>query len=61
MTSSVKVSAHCAPTKQVRIVRDDPANTANGKTEVVIQDGETNEQHVYDGVSITVNEEVRPT
>lgn len=57
MTTSVKVSAHCASSKQVRITTRGPDRET---AEVVIQDGETNEQVVYDDLSITVKEELKP-
>ncbi len=57
MTTSVKVSAHCASTKQVRITTSGPDRET---AEVVIQDGETNEQVVYDDMTISVKEEVKP-
>jgi hypothetical protein len=59
MTTSVKVSAHCASNKQVRISREDSQGTA-GPVDTVLQDGETDEQHVYDGWSLSVREEVKP-
>lgn len=59
MTTSVKVSAHCASNKQVRITREDSQCTAE-PTVTVIQDGESNEQVVYGGWSLSVQEEVKP-
>lgn len=62
MTTSVKVTAHCASDKQVRIVRWSTQGGQGTKdTETVIQDGETNEQVVYDDWQITVYEEVKST
>jgi hypothetical protein len=52
MTSTVKVTAHCAATKVVEIVVSD-----GGKTEVILlQDGETKELYVYDARNVTVCE-----
>ena len=59
MTTTVKVTAHCSPDKQVRITRSDPKSGSN-PPEVVIQDGESNEQYVYDDWSIIVKEELKP-
>lgn len=59
MTTSVKVSAHCASDKQVRIIKSQIDGSSEATT-TLIQDGETNEQVVYDGWAITVNEELKP-
>jgi hypothetical protein len=59
MTTTVKVMAHCAPNKQVRIVREQLIGAAE-PVETVIQDGESNEQIVYDDWSLMVHEEVKP-
>lgn len=58
MTTSVKVTAHCAIDKQVRISRRivDGLNAPD----VVIRDGETHEQVVYDDFVVSVKEELRP-
>jgi len=55
MTTSVQVSAHCSPEKQVRIV----LKTADGlaRDPKFIQNGETHVCHVYDGWTASVNEE----
>lgn len=61
MTTSVKVSAHCASGKQVRISRGVPGvDSAVNEPDVVIQDGETHEQVVYDDFVISVKEELKP-
>lgn len=61
MTTSVKVTAHCSGDKQVRITRSGSrADAETTPVETVIQDGEINEQVVYDDVSISVKEELKP-
>lgn len=60
MTTSVKVSAHCSSDKQVRISRADSNSAGYEHPDVVIQDGESHEQVVYDGWSVTVKEELKP-
>lgn len=55
MTTSVKVSAHCNSDKQVRITKKNADGSS--QTEIIIQDGETNEQVVYDNWSVSVKEE----
>lgn len=52
MTTTVKVLAHCAPEKEVRINYVDN----NGLQEKIIQDGQTWEGVVYDSKTITVQE-----
>ena len=53
MTSTVKVSAHCTPDKEVKITLVD----YDGKETVVrLQDGENYESYVYDSRSISVEE-----
>ena len=53
MTSTVKVSAHCAPDKRVSVVLE----TSPGNNEChILKDGEVREWYVYDARSITVNE-----
>lgn len=58
MTTSVRVSAHCPPEKQVRIIRSSLEDVTG--TTTILQDGETNEQVVYDGWNISVEEEMKP-
>ncbi len=55
MTTTVTIEAHCAPDERVELVihgngRGDPSRV------VVLRDGETAEDHVYDDKSITVRE-----
>ena len=57
MTTSVKVSAHCSADKQVVITREIPGD--ENVTATILQDGETNEQVVYDGCVISVKEVVK--
>ena len=52
MTTTVKVEAHCSPTKEVVISIED-GNT--GET-IVLQDGEKREVYAYDARRITVYE-----
>lgn len=52
MTSTVKVSAHCAHTKEVRV-------QLNGVPEATLQDGETRDFYVYDERVVTVQEVVK--
>lgn len=59
MTTSVKVTAHCAEDKQVRI-KTRQAGDGPHAPDVVLRDGESDEQVVYDDWSVTVHEEVRP-
>ncbi len=54
MTTSVKVTAHCPTDHQVKITRRDGDVLVGEHT---IQDGESQEWHVYDGLSIQVQEE----
>jgi spore coat protein U-like protein len=56
MTSTVKITAHCADTKEVQITLDNGNNT--GET-FVLRDTETKELYVYDARSITVCERLR--
>jgi len=61
MTSTVTVTAHCAPDKRVHIERrmSDPEGVAfrgPANEVIVLADGETHQQVVYDNVSITVRE-----
>jgi hypothetical protein len=52
MTSVVKITAHCSPQKQVRIMTTD----REGTEEIILEDGESFEYYVYDERRITVNE-----
>lgn len=58
MTTSVKVTAHCGVEKHVCITRSHDEQ-AHPTTITIIQNGESNEQVVYDGWSITVHEELK--
>ena len=58
MTSTVKITAHCASTKEVVISLDNGDYTAELH---ILQDGETKELYVYDERSITVRERVKGT
>jgi len=59
MTTSVIVTAHCASDRQVRITKWTTQEGGAEDTDTVIQDGETNEQVVYDDLQITVREELK--
>ncbi len=52
MTTTVKVEAHCAGTKEVVIAIDDGST---GET-IVLQDGEAREVYAYDARLISVCE-----
>lgn len=54
MTSSVKVTAHCAASKEVQI-------HLNGVLHTTLQDTETAEVLVYDDREVSVKEVVKPT
>ena len=56
MTTQVKVSAHCSSDKEVHIAIEDGDTGEN----VIIQDGETWERALYDRLSITVREIMKP-
>jgi hypothetical protein len=49
MTSSVKVTAHCASDKQVIFSR-------TGHPDVVLQDGESHETYFYDDMEVSARE-----
>lgn len=53
MTTTVKVTAHCAANVQVRI-------TCTRHADVILQDGESHETVVYDDIAISVKEEPAP-
>lgn len=57
MTTTVIIKAHCASTKEVRVIIHDGPNTGEGFT---LQDGETAERHVYDAREISVCEVLKP-
>ncbi|MDP3271630.1 hypothetical protein [Limnobacter sp.] len=59
MTTSVKVSAHCASNKQVVVTRGAPG--AENAEATILQDGESFEQVVYDDLEISVKEVLKPT
>jgi len=54
MTSTVKVTAHCASTKEVRV-------TLNDELVATLQDTESSEFYVYDARVISVTEVNKPT
>lgn len=54
MTTTVKVEAHCASTKEVVVLIEDDAGKS-GSSEV-LQDGERCEVYAYDARRITVYE-----
>jgi len=58
MTSSVKVSAHCATNKEVvaRVVYIDSGEVLE---EFVLQDGEVKEVMIYDNRAVTSHERVK--
>lgn len=49
MTSSVKISAHCAPDKEVVILH---YSNDLDIVEYVLNDGDTKELHIYDSKSV---------
>lgn len=53
MTTTVKVTAHCATNKQVEV-------SVNEKLELVLQDGESSEIYAYDDRVISVKEVLKP-
>ena len=53
MTTSVKVSAHCADNVRVKIVVHDGKG---GREETILKDGETADVNVYDSKLVTVGE-----
>ena len=55
MTTTVKIEAHCASTKEVAIT----IATDSGNMEVVIQDGEHYETYAYDERVISVQERLK--
>ena len=58
MTSAVKVSAHCANTKEVVVV---VTNNAVVVEEFVLQDGEVKEVMIYDERVVSTYERVKET
>lgn len=59
MTSTVKVTAHCTPDKEVVVKRvDDVRGTADLRT---LQDKESTEMYVYDDWRVEVGERVKET
>lgn len=52
MTTTVKIEAHCASTKEVAISIED----GNALQQIVLQDGENREVYAYDARRITVYE-----
>lgn len=58
MTSSVKVSAHCARDKEVVVV------VTNGGVvveEIILQDGESREVMIYDARAVSSHERLKET
>ena len=55
MTTTVKIDAHCASTKEVAIT----IATDQGNMEVVIQDGEHYETYAYDERVISIQERLK--
>lgn len=54
MTTTVKIEAHCASSKEVKVdISDDSGGLAETRT---LQDGEKIEVHAYDARRITVYE-----
>lgn len=58
MTSVIKVAAHCSAEKEV-VVKVFDAISHEVKEEVVLQDGQTAEKHVYDNLIVTATERLR--
>jgi hypothetical protein len=56
MTTTVKISAHCASDKEVRI---ELTNGAEAPITTIIQDGETQELYVYDLRAVKVYETMK--
>lgn len=56
MTSSVKVTAHCATTKEVHVGRFNDADDEEPSEMTVLQDGESIELVVFDEYVVAVKE-----
>jgi hypothetical protein len=55
MTTNVIIQAHCSADKEVKVIIND--NTTGSRVKVItLQDGETSEQSVYDGLEIGIQE-----
>lgn len=58
MTTSVIVHAHCDPeAKEVKITLHRP--NPEDDTDIIIQDGESHQDVVYDDIQITVGEQLK--
>ena len=55
MTTTVKIEAHLANTKEVKVIIEDTDDVLH-KEEFTLQDGETADHYVYDGRVISVKE-----
>lgn len=56
MTSQVKITAHCAPTKEVHVGRFNDADIEEPSQVTVLQDGESFEIAVFDEYVVAVKE-----
>ena len=56
MTTTVTVAAHCSPEKEVRVIITDEQNEDFEAEIITLQDGETQDYHIYDGREIYVKE-----
>jgi hypothetical protein len=63
MTSTVKVTAHCGPTKEVYVgVVVGEIGVPGTPTDVtILQDGETTEKYIYDNRMIVSYERIKAT
>lgn len=52
MTSSVKITAHCAKEKQVRV-------SVTGRPDVTLNDGESFDGVFYDDIEVSTKEELK--
>ena len=57
MTSTVSVTAHCGPNKEVQVLVVDEANILDVLERVVLQDGEAVQRYVYNNRVIRVFEQ----
>ena len=55
MTTTVIIKAHCAAIKEVKVVIKDNL-TGTSVEDFTVQDGETAERYVYDGLEISAQE-----
>lgn len=60
MTSVIKIDAHCSDEKEVVVkIFDSVSNEV--KEEVVLQDGQSTQKHVYDNLVVATTERLKST